>query len=77
MRDIAHDCAPLRAENVRQLGCSIRAEKQEVRGWQELRPFFRIRPKEPPMPTRDQLAAIALRYDTTMARAMLRALGLA
>lgn len=29
------------------------------------------------MPTRDQLAAIALRYDTTMARAMLRALGLA
>lgn len=29
------------------------------------------------MLTRDQLAAIALRYDTTMARAMLRALGLA
>ena len=29
------------------------------------------------MPTRDQLAAIALRYDTAMAKAMLRALGLA
>lgn len=28
------------------------------------------------MLTRDQLAAIARRYDTTMARAMLRALGL-
>lgn len=26
---------------------------------------------------RDQLAAIALRYDTTMSRAMLRALGIA
>ena len=29
------------------------------------------------MLTRDQLAAIALRYDTAMAKAMLRALGLA
>ena len=43
----------------------------------QLRPFFRIRPKEPPMLTRDQLAAIALRYDTNMAKAMLRALGMA
>lgn len=43
----------------------------------QLRPFFRIHAKEPPMLTRDQLAAIALRYDTTMARAMLRALGMA
>lgn len=29
------------------------------------------------MLTREQLAAIALRYDTAMAKAMLRALGLA